>query len=264
MSTTISNEKMNFSKLQNLYTFRIQLKNVTPIHVGGNSEDAVTSKNPIMRISENGTPFIPGSTIKGLMRTASERLGHLFFDREPCYLDRDHACAPHKKDIDENLTEEEIYNLYYEELCPVCRTYGGGSISSKVKFDHIVLPDNTLTNIREGVKISRDTGTVESNHFYTYEYILPGYNFEIVITAENMTDENLKVLGLALAQLQGNKIRIGGMLARGLGKIEFISGTVKKYEFNKDNKDAIIQTLLGNDTPTKTYEKLDDFLKEVL
>lgn len=276
MCETNYNEKMNFSKLKNMYIFRIKLKNITPIHVGGNSEDSVTSKNPIMRVSENGNPFIPGSTLKGLMRSASERLAHLFFDREPCYLDGDKACAPHKnvkieekiKEIeqkeDRKISEEKIYNLYYDELCPICRTYGGGSIASKVKFEHIVFPANTLTNIREGIQIDRDTGTVKGNRFYNYEYILPNYEFEMVITAENMTEENLKVLALALAQLQGNQIRIGGMLARGLGQIEFISGTVKIYDFSKkENKNAIIQTLLGKDTPTEN-KTLTEFLEKVL
>jgi CRISPR-associated protein Csm3 len=256
----------DFSKITNVYKFEITLKLKTPLHIGGNHEDAVSSDLPIMRAAD-GRPFIPGSSVKGLLRTASERVSHLLHnEKESCFLNEG-GCNPLKDPAIEKLVaqgnEKEVYKEIYNHLCPVCQTFGGGSIASKIKANHVFFDSNTKTRVREGIKINRETGTVEGGALFNYEYIQPGIEFTIELEAENLTNTNKKVIALALAQLKQNLIRFGGLQARGLGEVEFVSGSIEKVEISKENRLESIAYLLGEKNTSKV-QTLEDFLTETL
>lgn len=258
-------EKLDFSKIQNEYTFEIELKLVTPLHIGANQEEAVTSDNPVVR-DVNGVPFIPGSSLKGLLRTASERALHLLsFERDACFLVQG-GCSPHKQEVVKEIAksgdEQKLFTTIYEQLCPVCQTYGGGSISSKVKFQHVFFDEHILPRVRTSNKINRETGAASDGALFSYEYIQPKQTFKIVIEAENMTSDNLKVLALAIAQLQQNTIRFGGKQAKGLGQVEYVRGKVIERQYHAENKQQALKALLGLTEPT-TYD-LNAFLENLL
>jgi CRISPR-associated protein Csm3 len=257
---------VNFATIQNQYMFEIELQLVTPLHIGGNQEEAITSDSPIMR-DTNGAPFIPGSSLKGLLRTASERTVHLLsFEKDACFL-KDGGCHPYKKykhieELAKLGEEEQLFDEIYAHLCPICQTYGGGMIASKVKFQHVFFDEFVPVNVRTSNKIDRDTGATVDGALFSYEYIQPKQTFKIVVEAENMTRDNLKVLGLALAQLEQNAIRFGGKQAKGLGQVKYVSGKVIEQQYDATNKQQALSALLGLVEP-KTYE-LTPFLENLL
>ena len=257
---------LNFSTVANRYTFEITLKMTTPLHIGGSQEDALTADSPIVR-DANGQPYIPGSSLKGLMRTASERVAHVITDQSACFL-QDGGCSPQKKSpaikelIEKSKDEEKIYTAIYSALCPVCQTYGGGTIASKVKFNHVTFAEPVKTRARTSNRIDRKTGTAAGGALFSYEYIAADTQFKMVIEAENMTKMNLQILAGALAQLEQNTLRIGGKQAKGLGQIEYIEGTVKEQHFEGTSKEEALAQLLGMKKPQA--QDLGSFLHSIL
>lgn len=252
---------LDFSKVVNRYTFQLNFKLATPLHIGGNQEEAITADSGIVR-DANGKPFIPGSSLKGLFRSASERALHLISDKDACFLNA--ACDPTKKfgkDALKKKDEKELFNTLYENVCPVCQTYGGGTIASKVKFQHIVFEESIESRVRTSNRIDRETGAAASQALFSYEYIQPKSELQLIIEAENMTDLNIKVLALAIAQFQQNMIRLGGKQAKGLGQIEAIDGTVLIQKFDEANKKEALAALLGM---SQQPEPLSTFLQDVL
>ena len=252
--------KSNFATLKNRYRFEIQLKLVTPLHIGGGQDEAVTADSPII-VDANKGPYIPGSSFKGVLRTAAERTAHIF-NMQPCFLQKG-ECEPPKASNVANLSEEALFDLIYSKSCPICQTFGGKGVASKVTIHNVYFhtESNTQTRVRTSNAINRETGTAKNGALFTYEYVLPNETCTLVIDAENMDENNLQVLSLALAQLRHNFIRLGGMQSKGLGQIEFVEEnskvSIENYE-NQSRQDAI-SLLLG--LKERETMSIDEFLQ---
>ncbi|MCW2279307.1 RAMP superfamily CRISPR-associated protein [Heliophilum fasciatum] len=266
-------ELFDFSKLQNRLVFSIELKLKTPLHIGGNDDGVSPTDMPILRLPEpDGRPYIPGSSLKGMLRSASERLYHLIEDtiQDPmaltvgengqyttslCYLENGDCSVgkgPQDKTrnaeiikntlMNKSLSEKEKYKIIYRLVCPSCRTYGAGSMASKVRVHHVVLDDNT--QVRDGIRIDRETGAVAPQAKFDYEYVEAGQTITLRIEGENMDQENEAILALALLQLKNNMLRLGGLQARGLGELQYVSGVVKRINYNHQNRKELLEMLL--------------------
>jgi CRISPR-associated protein Csm3 len=254
----------NFSKLIKKQIFTIHLRLNTPLHIGGSYDTETDTDLPVIR-TKDGTPYIPGSSIKGVLRSASEKLYHLVDYQPVCFLEKEKSCTfKLKNDIShmlEKFDEEEAYHRIYEKICPVCRTYGMGAIASKVFIPNVLL-EKKSTMVRDGIKIDRETNVVSASAKFDYEYVEAGQTFTIRIEAENMTEENEKVLGIALLQLKKNYIRLGGLQSRGLGELEYHSGSVETIDFSANNRQQALQILLGNNNNQNTIP-LEQYLHEL-
>ncbi|WP_445613476.1 type III CRISPR-associated RAMP protein Csx7 [Geobacillus sp. YF-1] len=253
----------NFSKLENKQIFTIGLKLKTPLHIGGGYDSDTDTDLPIIR-TKDGLPYIPGSSIKGVLRSTSEKLYHIIGDEAICFLEKNASCTIKLKqeiaNIIEKYGEEEAYEEIYKRICPVCRTYGMGAIASKVYIPNVVLADQTM--VRDGIQIDRETNVVSGTAKFDYEYVEAGQEFTLRIETENMTKENEKVLGLALLQLMKNYIRLGGLQARGLGELEYIFGHVKTMDFSPNNRKQALRMLLGEEDAFKTIP-LEKYLSDL-
>lgn len=253
----------SFAKLERkqIFTIRLQLK--TPLHIGGGYDSETDTDLPIIR-TKDGRPYIPGSSIKGVLRSASEKLYHIIDDEKVCFLDKNDACSIKLKeviaDVIEQYDEEEAFQEIYRRICPVCRTYGMGAIASKVYIPNVLLQDKTM--VRDGIQIDRETNVVSGSAKFDYEYVEAGQIFTIRIEAENMTTQNEKVLGIALLQLLKNHVRLGGLQARGLGELEYISGHVTTMDFSSNNKEKVLNMLLGEENDLESIS-LEYYLKDL-
>ncbi|KIQ94509.1 CRISPR-associated RAMP protein, family [Anoxybacillus thermarum] len=238
----------SFVRLEKKQVFTIHLRLKTPLHIGGGYDSNTDTDLPIVRTRE-GFPYIPGSSIKGMLRSASEKLYHIIDDTKVCFLEKNDSCTIKLKQIIadtlEKHSEEEAFQKIYQRICPICRTYGMGAIASKVYVPNVVLQDKTM--VRDGIQIDREMNVVSGKAKFDYEYVEAGQTFTMRIEAENMTKENEKVLGVALLQLSKNYIRLGGLQARGLGELEYISGHVTIVDFSSNNHEKVLNMLLGEE-----------------
>jgi len=194
----------------------------TGLHIGGG--DAAMEiggmDNPIIKNPFNNEPYIPGSSLKGKMRSLLEwELGRLNLHGEV------HQCR------DENEALQ----------CPICRVFG---ISASEKFNlgptRLVIRDCPLSEefskkFKNGDSIIEDKNenwihriTAEAKP-RPVERVVPGvtFDFDVSFKILDMGDngkadeENFKkvlLLGLALVQ----EDFLGGGGSRGSGRVEFI------------------------------------------
>ena len=170
-------------------------------------------------------PFIPGSSIKGPMRSHAEAL---LRSKKKCVcniLSRENNCfSNYSKKDDEDTGIER-----YKASCTACRTFGGRKLASKVRIDDF-LPyeseeelnqafdriEKALT-VRNGVAIDRKTGKAEGKAlFFHHSYSIPFYG---TITLKNPEKWQLALLFILVDHINAGLIKFGHSKSRGLGKL---------------------------------------------
>jgi CRISPR-associated protein Csm3 len=198
-----------FEKLERRIIISGTIETLTPLHIGSGKPEVEIGEvdMPILR-DPRGQPYIPGSSLKGRVRTEAERIARKM-DMEVCEPPNvKDMCGSKKKSVN--------------EFCICCRIFGtAGSISlaSKVKFrDAYPLERVESLLERTGIAINRDTGAVTSGALYTIEAVPAGVKFGLEIVADNLSDDELKLLKAALKSVEDSAL--GGSSTRGFGKVK--------------------------------------------
>jgi len=188
----------------------------TGLRVGG-QELGITIggiDNPVIRNPLTGEPYIPGSSLKGKMRSLMERLLNL--------------------DISGNKVKRHECE---DSTCRVCRLFGSSSKDGNNLPARIIVRDSFLTpeskerleNMETDLPytewktenaLDRVTCKADPRNF---ERVPAGaeFEFEIIYTVENEEDlmEDLKNIATALELVEDDYL--GGNGSRGYGKVEF-------------------------------------------
>jgi CRISPR-associated protein Csm3 len=264
-----------FEKLKKRLILRFEIKATTPLHIGsGKSEFEPTAVDmPVIRNVES-VPYIPGSSIKGKVRSEAERIA-----REQ--MPNENVCeSPYVEKMCGSKTSKE------EDLCIICRIFGtavggvsrkgpeegvreedfqevtprrsgekkGISRASKVRFrDAFVDGPPPKMEIRPGVAIDRKTGAAAEGHLYTVEAVPVGTKFSLEVVCENLEDNELKLLFAAVKSVRDSAL--GGLSSRGFGKVEITLTEVSEREAKFYMGDA------GGEIHRTGKEQVADWLK---
>jgi CRISPR/Cas system CSM-associated protein Csm3 (group 7 of RAMP superfamily) len=161
------------------------------------------------------TIYLPGSSLKGVMRSHSERILQTVFpgDSKLCCdpLARRGNCFDRTRDIKE--TDKQ-----YRSLCLACRTFGHmANASHFLTADaYPAAPINALP-VRQNVAIDRLSGGVAVGPF-DMEVALAG-EFHTTLTLFNFELWQLGLIALTLRDMMEGRVRIGFAKSRGLGEI---------------------------------------------
>lgn len=255
-----------FDEFKNKYYFRGTLEARTGLHIGSGLGDDNTDARIIKM---DNTPYIPGSTIKGIVRSNTERIVATlqekdYFPFNTCLLEEDSQvdCVTEDRKLKEKLTEirkndeSEYFGQLSDMLCSVCQIFGSTELASRVKFsDAFPVNDNNGIYIRDGIAIDRDTGTAREGAKYDYEVLGKGTRFDFEMVAENLTDDELGLIITGLNELIRDSAFMGGMKARGLGKVKL---EIEEIEYiNQDDLEKYLKNGGMN-----TVRNIDDFLEE--
>ena len=212
---------MVFEKLEKRLIFEGEIESKTPMHIGSGKpelEEVTGVDLPVLK-DPKGIPYIPGSSIKGKVRSEAERIGKSLGYK---------ICTP---PAIETMCGTRARSE--EDLCIACKIFGtasmrgGVSRASKVKFRD-AYPTSTIeaSLTRTGIAIDRETGSVRTGALYTIEAVPAGTKFSLEIIAENMSDEEIKLLKAALKSVEDSSL--GGHSSRGMGKIRFQISQIKE------------------------------------
>nr|HID15035.1 CRISPR-associated RAMP protein [Anaerolineae bacterium] len=221
------------------------------LHIGaGGQIQPGGTDNPVIR-DALGRPFIPGSSLKGALRSFCERtLYTLNHPRMPACLITSGmgnclSVGSYKEEFERikeefeahRITEREYADFIQTHLCAVCRLFGSPYQAAKVYVQdlHLAEPLPAPVQLRDGVAIDRDLLTAVPRRKFDYEVVPAATSFRLRILVENAWDEELGLLFLALRQLRAGDIPLGGKSSRGLGtvtceihRIQHIQGRVRQ------------------------------------
>ncbi|HEX3556919.1 MAG TPA: CRISPR-associated RAMP protein Csx7 [Thermoanaerobaculia bacterium] len=248
-------------KLLDTFEGRLRLEGVittwTALHIGaGGSGDTLGTDSPVVRTA-GGAPYIPGSSLKGVLRSAAEALfrgGPFQNDRKKLWAcdpiaGKDRVCVTHeraeliraaeeerakkaKRDPDSRKVAEEIW----EESCTVCQLFGSLALASRVRFADLPLRNEApLLELRNGVGIDRDKELAASGVLYDFEAVPPETQFELRVTVDNPTDEEVGLLLYLFQELDAGNLTLGGKASRGLGRVRLRWEKIEEIKLQQAN-----------------------------
>mgnify|MGYP001770896352 CR=1 FL=1 len=267
---------MSFFRFENRWEITATLRMTTALSVGSRASLMPAGSDlPVIKTPE-GVPFIPGSSLKGVVRAYTERLlrtmdglrcqinGQRLWACDP--LDEQKRCVTgeRKKQLvkrlveqaqdDEALDDEALTRNLWEESCTACRLFGSPWIASRVSFQDARLVNREdllrLVEVRDGVGIDRDLGAARTGIKYDFETVPAGARFGIRIIVENAEEWEVGLLLTALQAMREGLLPIGGKTTRGPGW-----GTLEEIEVQRLTKEKLLDYLAGQ--PMETVSAAD-------
>jgi CRISPR-associated RAMP protein (TIGR02581 family) len=264
-------ELANRYELRNRYLFQGRLVMQTALHIGGGKVTLSHSDSPVVLTPEE-IPFIPGSSFKGALRSTVEKLVPGLPGLYSCGLielseedieERKKNGPPmcptvRQRDIQRqrrNASPKELEQItkdIYNTLCNTCQLFGSPFAASRVNVSDLYMPEEEwsgIIQVRDGVAIDRDSEKAKDRLKYDFEVVPASAVFNLEITVENATPEDLQILCVGLSEYVHGFGVIGGKRSRGLGvcllqdlKVSSLELTgVSESERNKRLRDYLLK-----------------------
>ncbi len=203
-------------KMNGKIIIRSDLKVLTGLHIGGSDAYSAigTVDSPVIKSSRDNRPIVPGSSLKGKIRTLLAAV-----------LDNETQYKNHNDDVD---VIKRLFGCTKPNITPARLQFSDAYIKDADKVSI-----SSLTEVKFENTINR--GDCQANP-RQIERVVPGVVFETVIVYnvenDNETKEDLKTLAEGMKLLQYDYL--GGHGSRGSGRISF-----ENIEIETVNNDSI-------------------------
>jgi len=174
--------------------------------------------------------YLPGSSLKGVMRSFTERLLATLGKRVCDPLEKKSSCA-------------ERDHRAYGRQCDVCKLYGSPNIAGRVRIvdglpwrpgasdaDKKDGRDQLRREIRANVAIDRASGASSTKGLFDMDVLVSGSLFP-EITLRNFQIWQLALVWMALRELTDGYQQIGSGKSRGLGRVVCAVDTIDLRQF---------------------------------
>jgi len=219
-------QSSDFGTFQNQWEISAKLNLVTPFRIGGgqNAGEYSLSQTPVLLSYDASTqkalPYIPGSSLKGVLRSNLERIIRTFNENEACIA----VAGRHSR--------REVKTLCGNLNCITCSIFGSMEAGPKIHVRDSQLSDEM--NFGEMVEERPHCATVfkEKYGFYEKQYDAKGKpktfmrsdeivasnaTFDVNIVLDNASEEEVGFILLALDEFNAKRCYIGGSVSRGNG-----------------------------------------------
>lgn len=254
---------------QRRYVFTGELVPVTALHIGGGKATLSTTDSAVIRGADQ-KPFIPGSSLKGSLRSTVEKLAAAVPGLRSCALtDGEGGNCPgapgeaqrkfHERRRNE-VWDERTLLAELETLCDTCNLFGSPFQASKLQTDDLPLISWAgATQVRDGVGIDRDSERAVDRIKYDYEVVPPESSFSLHIALEEPTDRDLTLACLGLYEFVSGFGQVGGKRSRGLGRCELRNLKIYTLDLRDDasRTDKLRKYLLGRKLEEKMSLEAD-------
>ncbi|MGN0594292.1 MAG: CRISPR-associated RAMP protein Csx7 [Hominimerdicola sp.] len=233
---------MLFDKFVNEIIITGKIIAIDPMHIGSSettSLDPTAEDSPVLKDSR-GLPVIPGSSLKGILRSRFETVLNSLGKNNVCLLDKElmhENCVDSKRDDElknKYKNPQEYSQQVYENSCEACKLFGGTAIAGRIQIkDCYCCQDKVIYEHRDGVRIDRKTGSAAAK--FDYEIVPKDTTFDFYMKAENLDEKQKKYLNFLVKELESGNLSVGGKNTRGLGRIKLIIDE-KCYDENHNLK----------------------------
>lgn len=270
---------MMWDYFQNRLEFTAALVTQTGLRIGMGVQSAEPSASdlPVLRTID-GQPYIPGSSLRGVLRSHIERIVRTFEPITNGSYNGRGACSPVNRDewcIKDDFVKSKRNELrgdsqrdkkfaewVFERSCRVCRVFGSPWLASKVRISDLHCKTNDVqSEHRDGVAIDREKETVANK--YDFEVVPKATRFQLEIIAENLDKLERGLVFLGIFELERGNIHVGGFKGRGLGRISIEDSQLKFLDAEKDRQ-ALSRYLLEGVMPDVKVEQAQTWLDMLL
>lgn len=233
-------QSSDFGVFQNQWKISAKLNLVTPFRIGGgqNAGEYSLSQTPVLLSYDASTqrvlPFIPGSSLKGVLRSSLERIIRTFNESKACVA------------VVGRNTRLETKVLCGN--CVSCSIFGSMEAGPKIHVRDSQLQDDM--SFGETVEERPHCATVfkENRGFYekqqdfkgrpktfmrSEEIVAANTAFDVNIVLDNASEEEVGMILLALEEFNAKRCYIGGSVSRGNGfadvaEVKVVEKTLQK------------------------------------
>jgi CRISPR-associated RAMP protein (TIGR02581 family) len=215
----------DFDKLECITQITGEFENVTPLRVGAGREAPLESSVDIAVFRVGGRPCIPGSSLKGVMRSLAEAL-------------QKSKNQPVHDPWDKQAVDSESKHGF----CLVCGIFGNTELSSHVRiFDSYPLTEENIVFVKPGVSIDREWGSVRQRALFYEEFVKPGVRWDFRMEAVNIRigpdiqEERGELLYTIIQIFKERGLQVGARKTLGAGLIVLkkAKGTIITLEGGK-------------------------------
>jgi CRISPR-associated protein Csm3 len=215
----------DFDRLEVLTRITGSLVNETPLRVGVGREPPLGSAVDLaplrIRFADGRTkPYIPGSSLKGVLRSLAESIA------------RTQGPSVHDP-WDFKTAESEAESKNY---CVICGTFGSTKLASHVHVYDAYPEGEAPTFVKTGVGINRDFRGVQPGILYTEEQVAPGVRWSFKMDVINIrvlpepVDDRGRLLRRVVDMLVKGMVQVGARRTLGYGLLRLEGGRYEVYE----------------------------------
>jgi len=236
-----------FKNLRNEARLFFWLHTAGPLLIKGPDQPGLDPLLPDMRFVRawrdgKEIPFIPGSSLKGVLRSRAEQIVR--------------TLAPDEMDIPnpfERGREKEMKNkpgdYRYYASDPVTQLFGQTYLAGRLRCaDAFPVEGRSLRlNERNHVAINRITGATQGTALFNPEAVEEG-TFAAEISLTNFALWQLKLLGWLLQDLDEGYVLLGGSTTRGYGRVRVENVQVVLRDYRGEQPGEILRGYEEDDT----------------
>lgn len=200
---------------------RLTIEPQGPLLIKSGMESGDPTLPDMSFVRSNGQVYLPGSSLKGVLRSYCERILRTVRPENPRWccnpFDEKDSCSRRAEGKKEKVSSSELYR---DHSCLACRTFGSTAFASHllVKDFYPVPGSSPKSEERTNVAIDRVLGSVAAGPF-NMEVVVEG-RFNGHIQLRNFELWQLGLVGLALRDLSEGRVRLGFARSRGLGEVK--------------------------------------------
>jgi len=224
------------------------------LHLGGEKEGILSAVDlPIVK-DQNGHPIIPGSSIKGVLRTYSTRLLHsLPYEK----LKQLGFCLSNSKISEKEFQKirEDSEKIQYiqKNLGTIEKLFGYSGLAAPLRITNAVTLNLTTVTCTH-IKIDLKTDRIQKGALFSLEAVPEDITFHFKMIYDKPSDDlyndvNLFFENYLLKWIKdktGLALFIGGMKSRGYGEVVLKAQQIRIYS---------IENLLKQETPNPIFER---------
>ncbi len=242
MSNAMDTTHVADFRLQRKFQVTATLVFETAWRIGSGREGDTMSDLGVI-LDPSGQPVLPGSSLKGRLRSTCETLAHAL-NLTACLLDHRASGVSCTSDVQyyrRVLTDYQrvlsgglAQRLQWirDNTCDVCKLFGSPVMAGRLRVGDGELQDwANVVQVRDGVVIDRDSQTAVDGLKYNYEVVPSGSRFHLTIDLDNPTDPDLALLGAALFEWHAGST-LGGFTSRGLGRFRLHELTIRGVDLD--------------------------------
>jgi CRISPR-associated RAMP protein (TIGR02581 family) len=199
------------------------------------------------------TVYLPGPSLKGVLRAQAERL---------LASNGVRVCDPFDYRSDcRKVRQNEDGPTAYRTSCAACRTFGSTALAGRFRVGDAYPTNDTMeaankTEGRHGVGIDRKTGGAARGVLYDLE-VVTGGRFHLRASLENFQLWQLGLVLQVFRDLEEALVQVGGCKSRGMGTMHVVEPALRLFAFR-----PIRGQLGGVDTLGQDALKNYDLVKE--
>lgn len=258
------------------YTFTGTLELRGALHIGSGGGGRIAAGEQatdatVVRDSR-GRPYIPGSSLRGILRSAICQLAYTVIPEPNQALLRedelqiqqiqrnleahvDQQRLEYRQSDEQSAFDAEAIRQAWleQELKPLERLFGTVLWASPLLLPdlHLQAAKELGSEVRHGVGIDRDTGAAREAVKYDFEVLPAGATFDFWMRCDVPDQPERyrflwpRLLALGLLLLEEGELTLGGRVARGVGQVFLRDLTV--YRLALGNREDFLDALLASD-----------------